>query len=95
MSAQLAHDAPSTRPTWQIERRFVTVRGVRRPLRLVRFADGWLASVDTESGPTLGADRSPYLAARRALEPLGIGLVEAMMLVGAIGAAAPAVRPRS
>jgi hypothetical protein len=53
-------------------------------LRLVRFDAGWLASVDTESGPTLGADRSPYLAARRALEPLGIGLVEAMTLVGSM-----------
>jgi hypothetical protein len=75
-------DAPSTHPTWQIERRFVTVRGVRRPVRLVRFATGWLASVDTETGPTLAADRSPYLAARRALEPLGIGMIEAMTLVG-------------
>ena len=84
MSQLLLPDAPSTHPAWQIERRFVTVRGVRRPLRLVRFESGWLASVDTESGPTLGADRSPYLAARRALEPLGIGLVEAMTLVGGV-----------
>jgi hypothetical protein len=79
-----AHDAATAQPAWQLERRFVTVRGVRRPLRLVRFDAGWLASVDTESGPTLGADRSPYLAARRALEPLGIGLVEAMTLVGSL-----------
>jgi len=79
-----AHDAATAQPSWQLERRFVTVRGVRRPLRLVRFDAGWLASVDTESGPTLGADRSPYLAARRALEPLGIGLVEAMTLVGSM-----------
>ena len=85
MTRLLEHDAPSTEPAWQIERRFVTVRGVRRPLRLVRFASGWLASVDTPSGPTIGADRSPYLAARRALEPLGIDLVEAMTLVGPIG----------
>ena len=82
MTAHLPVDAPSSEPAWQIERRFVTVHGVRRPLRLVRFATGWLASVDTEAGPTIGADRSPYLAARRALEPLGIGLVEAMTLVG-------------
>jgi hypothetical protein len=78
------HDAETAQPSWRLERRFVTVRGVRRPLRLVRFDAGWLASVDTESGPTLGADRSPYLAARRALEPLGIGLVEAMTLVGGV-----------
>lgn len=84
MSGPFLMDAPSAEPAWQIERRFVTVRGVRRPLRLVRFERGWLASVDTESGPTLGADRSPYLAARRALEPLGIGLVEAMTLVGGL-----------
>jgi len=82
VSALLECDAPSTAPTFQVERRFVTVRGVRRPLRLVRFATGWLASVDTESGPTIGADRSPYLAARRALEPFGIDMVEAMTLVG-------------
>jgi hypothetical protein len=71
-------------PAWQIERHVVTVRGVRRPLRLVRFTTGWLASVDTESGPTLACDRSPYLAAARALEPLGIRSVEAMTLVGRI-----------
>ena len=78
------HDAATAQPAWQLERRAVTVRGVRRPLRLVRFEAGWLASVDTESGPTLGADRSPYLAAHRALEPLGIGIAEAMELVGRI-----------
>ena len=84
MSALPELDAPSIHPTWQLERRFVTVRSVRRPFRLVRFAAGWLASVDTETGPTLAADRSPYLAARRALEPLGIGMIEAMTLVGPI-----------
>ncbi len=85
MSHVLGPDAPSTEPTWQIERRFVTIRGVRRPLRLVRFATGWLASADTESGPTLGADRSPYLAAWRALDPLGVEMGEAMALVGRVG----------
>jgi hypothetical protein len=85
MSAVLEHDAPSAEPTFRVERRFVTVRGVRRPVRLVRFANGWLASADTESGPTLAADRSPYLAARRALEPLGVGMIDAMALVGRIG----------
>ena len=53
-------------------------------LRLVRFERGWVASADTLEGPTLGLDRSPYLAARRALEPLGIGLVAAMTAVGSI-----------
>lgn len=68
-----------------MERRFVVVHGVRRPLRLVRFAGGWLASADTPSGPTMGANRSPYLAARQALEPLGVELGEALCLVGPIG----------
>jgi hypothetical protein len=85
VSLLLEVDAPGTEPAWQIERRFVTVGGVRRTLRLVRFATGWVASADTISGPTVGADRSPYLAARKALEPLGVGLVEAMTLVGKIG----------
>ncbi len=78
----LETDAPSAEPAWQMERRFVTVRDVRRVLRLVRFATGWVASVDTPSGPTVGVDRSPYLAAARALEPLGVGLVDAMAIVG-------------
>ena len=82
MSEALALDAPSSEPTFQVERRYVTVGGVRRTLRLVRFVTGWVASVDTPSGPTVGVDRSPYLAARRALEPIGIDLVEAMTVVG-------------
>lgn len=63
------------------EERIVLVNGVKRRLRLVEFARGWLASVDTESGPTLGADRSPYLAAWRALDPLGVELAEAMLVI--------------
>lgn len=82
MSATLAHDAPSARPAFRVERRFVEIHGVRRTLRLVRFATGWLASVDTPDGPTIGADRSPYLAASRALEPLGIGLTGVIEVVG-------------
>lgn len=85
MSPLVEHDAPSALPAWQLERRFIDVEGARRPLRLVRFETGWLASIDTPSGPTLGADRSPFLAARRALEPLGIGLAEALAIVGRIG----------
>ena len=82
MSTLLEHDAPSAEPTFRVQRRFVTAGGVRRTVRLVRFATGWLASADSPEGPTLGADRSPYLAARRAVEPLGIDLVTAMALVG-------------
>ena len=76
------HDVPSAVPAWQLERRYIEVAGTRRLLRLVRFEAGWVASVDTPSGPTLGVDRSPYLAASRALEPIGVGLAEAMALIG-------------
>jgi hypothetical protein len=84
VSRLVEHDVPSARPAYRVERRFVEVGGVRRALRLVRFAAGWVASADAPDGPTLGVNRSPFLAARRALEPLGIGLVEAMEVVGAI-----------
>ena len=67
---------------YRLEERTVTIQGVEQRLRLVEFASGWLASVDTVSGPTLGADRSPYLAAWRALDPLGIELSEVMLLIG-------------
>ena len=70
------------RAAWRIERRPITVHGASLTLRLVRFETGWLASVDTVSGPTLGADRSLYLAAARALDPLGVGIAEALTLVG-------------
>lgn len=85
MTTAMEHDVPSAIPTWQLERRYVDVGGVRRLLRLVRFDAGWVASVDTPAGPTLGVDRSPYLAASRALEPIGVGLAEAMALVGPTG----------
>ena len=69
---------------WRMHERTIRVCGVDRMVRFAQFATGWLVSVDTEDGPTLGADRSPYLAAHRALEPLGTGLVEALTLVGPI-----------
>lgn len=84
MNAAIEHDAPSARPAFRVERRFLEVHGVRRTLRLVHFESGWLASVDTVEGPTLGADRSPYLAASRALEPLGIELSGVIELVGSV-----------
>ncbi len=72
------------RATWRIHHRTVNIRGEPRTVRFVHFRTGWLVSADIEDGPTLGADRSPYLAAHRALEPLGIGLVDALTVVGAI-----------
>lgn len=80
MSATSTADTASA-PTWWIGRRTIVVRDVPRTLRLVHFPTGWIASVDTASGPTMAADASPHLAAARALEPLGIGMVEAMTLI--------------
>ena len=70
---------------WVAEHRFVTVQGVQRRMRMVCFAAGWLVSVDGPQGPTLGADRSPYLATARALAPLGVEMADAMALVGPLG----------
>jgi hypothetical protein len=67
-----------------VEKRHVIIAGEVRTLRLLRIGERWLASIDTEHGPTLGADHSPYLAAARALEPIGIGLAEAMAMVGPV-----------
>jgi hypothetical protein len=72
--------------TWRMEHRSVIVGGVPRTLRLVRFEKGWLASIDTTAGPTLGYDASPYLAISQAFEPLGIGMVDAIALAGPIPA---------
>jgi hypothetical protein len=72
----------TSRPT--VEERRVIIAGEVRTLRLLRIGERWLASIATEHGPTLGADHSPYLAAARALEPIGIGLAEAMAMVGPV-----------
>jgi hypothetical protein len=68
-------------PHWRGQEHRIELRGASYRLRLVRFAAGWLASVDTVEGPTLGYDRSPYLAVSRAVEPIGGGLVDAMSIV--------------
>jgi hypothetical protein len=67
----------------------MALRGATYRLRLVRFPAGWLASVDTVEGPTLGCDTSPYLAVSRALEPIGGGLIDAMSIVPALRPAHP------
>lgn len=69
---------------WEARRLPVTVRGETHLVRLVRFERGWLASVNAIDGPTLGHDASPYLAVRRALEPLGVGLAEALSAVSGL-----------
>ena len=53
-------------------------------LRLVSFPAGWLASVETVEGPTLGYNSSPYLAVSRAIEPIGGGMMDAMSIVAAV-----------
>ena len=68
--------------SWDARLLRVPVDGELVRLRLVHFARGWIASADSVEGPTLGADRSPYLAARQALEPLGVGLVAALSALG-------------
>lgn len=68
--------------SWNARRVDVIADGEHYRLRLVRFPRGWIASADSVEGPTLGVDRSPYLAARQALEPLGIGLVAALSALG-------------
>lgn len=62
----------------------MALRGATHRLRLVRFDAGWLASVDTVEGPTLGCDISPYLAVSRAVEPIGGALLDAMSIVSAL-----------
>jgi len=67
---------------WSARRLQIAVDGESIRLRLVRFPRGWVASADSVEGPTLGVDRSPYLAARQALEPFGVGLVDALSALG-------------
>lgn len=71
-------------PVWREQVHRIELGGASYRLRLVRFAAGWLASVDTVEGPTLGCDPSPYLAVSRAVEPVGGGLIDAMSIVSAM-----------
>jgi hypothetical protein len=72
-----ADDRPGA-ATWSARSRSVRVGPGWTTLRLAHFPRGWIASADSVEGPTLGVDPSPYLAASRALAPLGIGLEAAM-----------------
>lgn len=78
----LRRHGSATGSRWHRHEHRFELRGASYRLRLVRFPVGWLASVDTVEGPTLGRDRSPYLAVARALEPMGGGLIDAMSIVG-------------
>jgi hypothetical protein len=84
MSSQVPvlRGGPAANSHWQGQEHRFVLRGASHWLRLVRFRNGWLASVDTVDGPTLGCDHSPYLAISRALEPIGGGLLDAMSIAG-------------
>jgi hypothetical protein len=69
---------------WHGQEHSIELCGIDYRVRLFSFAAGWLASVDTVEGPTLGCNRSPYLAVSRAVEPIGGGLVDAMLIVAAL-----------
>ena len=73
---------------WRADTCSVELRGRHYRLRLVEFATGWLASIDTADGPTLGYDRSPYLAVGQAIDPVGGETVDAIRLTGAARRAA-------
>jgi hypothetical protein len=75
---------PSLSRRWHAQEYRIELRGATYRLRLVRFPAGWLASVDTVEGPTLGCDTSPYLAVSRAVEPIGGGLIDAITIVSAL-----------
>jgi hypothetical protein len=77
------HDSASMR-LWRGQMHDIDLHGVRYRLRLASFAAGWLASVDTVEGPTLGCDRSPYLAVSRAIEPIGGNLLDGLRIVSQI-----------
>jgi hypothetical protein len=79
--APVLRGGPAASSHWQRQENRFVLRGASHRLRLVRFRTGWLASIDTVAGPTLGCDHSPYLAISRALEPMGGGLTDAMSIV--------------
>jgi hypothetical protein len=71
-------------PGWRVQEHRIELRGAIYRLRMARFPAGWLASIDTVEGPTLGCNASPYLAVSRAVEPIGGGLIDAMSIVSAL-----------
>lgn len=87
MTARAPHmpsSGSASGPSWRVKEHRIELRGVTHTLRLVRFPAGWLASVDTVDGPTLGCNASPYLAVSRAVEPIGGGLIDALSIVSAL-----------
>jgi hypothetical protein len=70
---------------WTVQEHLVELRGATYRLRMARFPDGWLVSLDTVEGPTLGFNASLYLAVSRAVEPIGGGMIDAMSIVSELG----------
>jgi hypothetical protein len=68
-------------PLWRSQEHRIELRGATYGLRLTQFPAGWLASVDTLEGPTLGCNASPYLAVSRAIEPVDGRLIDALSIV--------------
>jgi hypothetical protein len=89
----LDRHAPASDAAWVAREHRFELRGATHRLRLLRRPDGWTASVDTVEGPTIGTDRSPYLAVSRALEPIGGQLIDAMLLVADLRLAPRAALP--
>jgi hypothetical protein len=81
---ELQSSASVSGPVWHGQEHHIELRGAPFRLRLIRFGAGWLASVDTVEGPTLGCNSSPDLAVSRAIEPIGGGLIDAMSIVSAL-----------
>jgi hypothetical protein len=71
-------------PGRRVREHRIELRGAAYRMRLARFSAGWLASVDTLDGPTLGCNASPYLAVSGAVEPIGGGLIDAMSIASAL-----------
>ena len=62
--------------------RSVIVRGQPIRLRMVQIAGRWMASAGLTDGQHVGVDRSPYLAALQALEPLNVPMMELLPQLG-------------
>jgi hypothetical protein len=80
----LEASGPASDRGWRIQEHRIELRGAIYRLRMARFPAGWLASIDTVEGPTLGCNASPYLAVSRAVEPIGGGLIDAMSIVATL-----------
>lgn len=80
----LEASGPVSDPGWRVQERRIQLRRATYRLRMARFPAGWLASIDTVEGPTLGCNAALYLAVSRAVEPIGGGLIDAMSIVAAL-----------